>query len=545
MEFIQFFVRDFSTFLATIGLRGLLTFECFFVFTYSIFIASKKAVPCPEITNQPPLKFHKVHGDNIRLGRNGTVAKRYESFNKGVTFSNRPVKINERVYIRLSEISNNWDGVIRIGFSNNDPTMLRDSIKKVKYACPDLTNKPGFWAKAVNERYCSRDTVIFFYVTAAGVVNYGVNGKEKGVFFVIPPPCGPLWTMIDVYGNCTTIEYLDARMFMYEQYAANHQSAKMPTSPQRHNTSGSRILPSMESLAMHDDRSSSRTHLNASVQSLLHPVAFHRTRGRNIVFSADKMIATRDETEFSQGYVFTGRPLCVGEKLIVQVLRTEPMYIGALAFGLTSCDPATLRPHELPDDSDVLLDRPEYWVVSKDIASRPVTGDELIFSITMNGEVQMRKNGGAPTTIMHVDQDLQLWAFFDVYGSTQSIRVLSQMAGSPHYRSPIAQTTSMVSLQRQTRFASTNLVAQAQMSYPNRSISVSNVTQSPNRIISGNSELIPIHSTPGSRILVVNLPPTTPSPSVSPSKITTTTTVTAASTHDLSVSIQMLNYGNL
>lgn len=469
-----------------------------------------------------------MHGDNIRLSRNGAVAKRYESFNKGVTFSNRPVKINERVYIRLSEISNNWSGVIRFGFTSNDPSMLRDAIKKIKHALPDLTNKPGSWAKGLDERYCARDTVIFFYVTAAGVVHFGVNGKEKGVFFVIPPPCGPLWTVIDVYGNCTKIEYLDARMFLYEQYA--EKSPSKMSSASQHNISASRVLPSMESLSSHIDRSTSRNNLNASMQSLLNPVAFHRTRGRNIVFSADGMVATRDRTEFSQGYVFSARPLCAGEKLIVQVLRTDPMYSGALAFGLTSCNPGTLSPHDLPDDSDDLLDRPEYWVVSKDIASRPVNGDELIFSITLSGEVQMRKNGSAPTTIMHVDQDLQLWAFFDVYGSTQSIRVLSQMAGSPQYRAPISQTTSMVSLQRQTRFASTNLVSQAQMNIQSRSISVANVTQSPSRIISCNSEMIPIHSQPGSRVLVVNLPPASP-PSPPP-------TVTATSTNDLSVSIQ-------
>lgn len=40
------------------------------------------------------------------------------------------------------------------------------------------------------------------------------------------------------------------------------------------------------------------------------------------------------------------------------------------------------------------------------------------------GEVQMSKNGGSPTVLMHIDQSLTLWAFLDVYGSTQKIRVL-------------------------------------------------------------------------------------------------------------------------
>ena len=38
---------------------------------------------------------------------------------------------------------------------------------------------------------------------------------------------------------------------------------------------------------------------------------------------------------------------------------------------------------------------------------------------------------------MYVDQSLQLWGFFDVYGSTQSIRVLSRSQDSPIYQVPI------------------------------------------------------------------------------------------------------------
>ena len=35
------------------------------------------------------------------------------------------------------------------------------------------------------------------------------------------------------------------------------------------------------------------------------------------------------------------------------------MYIGSLAFGVTSCDPATVAVSSLPEDADMLLDR---WI---------------------------------------------------------------------------------------------------------------------------------------------------------------------------------------
>lgn len=47
--------------------------------------------------NLPPLLFHEVHGGNIMISRDGTVARRIESFCKGVAFSDRPVKIAEKV----------------------------------------------------------------------------------------------------------------------------------------------------------------------------------------------------------------------------------------------------------------------------------------------------------------------------------------------------------------------------------------------------------------------------------------------------------------
>ena len=37
--------------------------------------------------------------------------------------------------------------------------------------------------------------------------------------------------------------------------------------------------------------------------------------------------------------------------------------------------------------------RPEYWVVSKDVASSPETGDELSFGVNGDGSVEFSRNG--------------------------------------------------------------------------------------------------------------------------------------------------------
>uniref|UniRef100_A0A1Y1LAX8 Protein neuralized n=1 Tax=Photinus pyralis TaxID=7054 RepID=A0A1Y1LAX8_PHOPY len=369
--------------------------------------------------NLPPLLFHNVHGDNIRISRDGTVARRVESFCKGIAFSSRPVKVNEKVCIKFLEISNNWSGVIRFGFTYNDPSTLRYGLPK--YACPDLTNKSGYWAKALAERFCSQNTLLFYYVTSAGDVHFGINGEEKGIFFGGVETRGPLWALIDVYGNSTAVEFVDIR----HQLNNNRRNLVLnscDTTPEEID----RIVYPMQGLNIQRDEEMNVPPLRYQPPSLnFAPVSLHRTRGRNVRFNSNRNIAARIDTEFCQGYVFTPRPLQLGERIVIQVISTEPMFEGYLGLGLTSCDPANLQTSDLPDDSNFLLDRPEYWVISKDFARHLNRGDEISFCIAPNGEVQISKNGGNSSVVIHVDQTLRLWAFFDIYGSTQRIRVLS------------------------------------------------------------------------------------------------------------------------
>lgn len=494
------------------------------MYTYIIFFysvsAPRSTTSCPGPNNLPPLQFHQVHGDNIRICRDGTMAKRYESFCKGIAFSARPVKTNERVYVKFSEISNNWSGVIRFGFTYNDPATLRNSLPK--YACPDLTNRPGYWAKALNERFCERDNILFYYVTAAGDVHFGVNGEEKGVFITGVETRGPLWTLIDIYGNCTAVEFLDSRVCQM------HSSQGLS---RRSDREIDRIQSAFQSLNVAAEEHpstivnrpcTSATNNAANEATGLIPIPFHRTKGRNVMLSSDRFVATRADSEFCQGYVFTARPLKIGEKIIVQILRTEHMYVGAMALGLTSCDPASLQSGDLPDDADMLLDRPEYWVVSKDVAATPNRGDEIMFCVTANGEVQISKNRGPATVVMHVDQSLQLWAFLDVYGSTQSVRILSHspspasMTMSPRRLqvqlpnsdsiSSLNSHVSMQHLQQQQHMAQQQQHNLHQAELQRKAIQMAAAASASSRLITNGGDMIQIQ--PGGTVLVVNLPPT-------------------------------------
>jgi len=47
--------------------------------------------------NMPPLLFNSVHGENVTISENASMAKRTNSFCKAIVFSNRAVKVAEKV----------------------------------------------------------------------------------------------------------------------------------------------------------------------------------------------------------------------------------------------------------------------------------------------------------------------------------------------------------------------------------------------------------------------------------------------------------------
>ncbi|XP_050293535.1 protein neuralized isoform X2 [Anthonomus grandis grandis] len=474
----------------------------------SLNTSSRSSSHTHSTNNLPPLLFHNVHGENIRIFRDGTVAKRVESFCKGIAFSSRPVKVNEKVCLKFLEISNNWSGVIRIGFTSNDPTNMRYGLPK--YACPDLTNKPGFWAKALPERFCNQNNILFYYVTSTGDVHFGINGEEKGIFFGGVETRGPVWALIDVYGNSTAVEFVDIR-----HQLNNSRSAVTPTPPgceapvpiahPRTPDPVDRITYPMQQL--HIQQIPSQPQIPTSVsqsQDLNLPLLrfqphnvnyqampLHRTRGRNVRFcGGNRSVAMRTDTEFCQGYVFTARPIQIGERVAVQILATEPMFQGCLGLGLTSCDPGSLTTSDLPDDSNFLLDRPEYWVLSRDFARNLNKGDEVSFCVSPTGEVQISKNGGAPLVVMHVDQSLRLWAFFDIYGSTQRIRVLSGHTPTNLTTSPLRNSSSQSIIDRR-HIATSESINSLNMQ---NELSRQGSNSSRQSLVVRDAEILPVHA---------------------------------------------------
>jgi len=165
-----------------------------------------------------PLTFHDLHSDNIQLSSDRRRARRIETFCKGISFSSCPVPANNSVHIRFAEVSTSWSGAVRFGFTSHNPASLsRESLPR--YACPDLTNHPGYWAKALPERLARLGSVLSFRYTITGDVLFAIDGEEKGVFFTGISTKSPLWALVDVYGNSTCVEFVGKDTHLYEYVA--------------------------------------------------------------------------------------------------------------------------------------------------------------------------------------------------------------------------------------------------------------------------------------------------------------------------------------
>ena len=131
---------------------------------------------------------------------------------------------------------------------------------------------------------------------------------------------------------------------------------------------------------------------------------------------------------------------------IDQAFRSAELSLG---LGCTTCDPSALdRQLDLPDDADELLDRPEYWIVYRNVFAKSATAnkgqqsssssssssshhhvslaDELCFKLDeRTGNLHFYINSSLVTEcLFSVDITQRLWFFFYLNGKINAIRLI-------------------------------------------------------------------------------------------------------------------------
>ncbi|CAF3282546.1 unnamed protein product [Rotaria socialis] len=381
-----------------------------------------------------PLQFHSIHGEHIKLSRNNTIAKRVDSFCKGICFSNRTIQIRERVYVRLLSKSIQWTGFLRLGVTTSDPSTHRVSTSLPRHACPDLTCRPGYWAKCVPENcFDLTNKLTYFYVDENGELFLNTPTGEisllTGIFVQ-----EPLWALLDIYGNCISIEL-----------AEDQQKRSVSVNDQLRN-----LNPIVTSPIFKD------------ICNDLTPLPFLPVHSSSISFFSsssnslpNQSIVLFDNRTNCDGLVFFSEPLVINSGLLVQILSIIPsnesqrrttttttssnLLPSHIQFGLTNCNTQSLlRSNDLPLDIEKINNRSEFWIVQDFKFGTKTTidrEDEFLFTFKQDGVIEYSHNNSKLKDFIHVDSTLTYYPFLILKGDIVAVRSMGFIKNLDRYRS--------------------------------------------------------------------------------------------------------------
>ncbi|XP_041755940.2 E3 ubiquitin-protein ligase NEURL3-like [Coregonus clupeaformis] len=175
-----------------------------------------------------PLTFHReAVGALVSLSQGARRADRTGgTFRHGLVFSSRPVRVQERVRLRVERCELNWHGAMRMGFTTVPP--IAGALPSL--AIPDLTDIPGHWVAPVPETCCLASSELEFWVSCGGTVYFrNANGRQHKLLEGVDLS-RPLWAIIDVYGQTCSVLLLgsEKKYFLWNR--------KSCPAPQRHSS---------------------------------------------------------------------------------------------------------------------------------------------------------------------------------------------------------------------------------------------------------------------------------------------------------------------
>ncbi|XP_029466161.1 E3 ubiquitin-protein ligase NEURL1 isoform X2 [Rhinatrema bivittatum] len=392
------------------------------------------APPCGGLSISPLLFHPHAKGSQIVMDMTQKAVKRQASFCNAITFSNRPVVIYEQVRLKITKKQCCWSGALRLGFTSRDPSRINpDTLPK--YACPDLVSQSGFWAKALPEEFANEGNIIAFWADKKGRVFYRVNDSGAMLFFSGVRATEPLWALIDVYGLTRGVQLLDSEIIPPDCLRPRSFTAIRRPSLRRE-TEDTRLSVSLCDLNLQEENfqmvgtlcpipqnslNSQHSHLLPS--QLENDLRFHPLRGAHIKTLDDQTVARLEHAREERTLVFTSRPLRINETIFVKINKSNASRTGTLSYGVTSCDPGTLRPSDLPYNPESLVDRKEFWAVCRVLVPLQ-SGDILGFVVNSEGELHLSHNGSSAGMQVCVDCSQPLWMFFGLHGTVMQIRIL-------------------------------------------------------------------------------------------------------------------------
>ncbi|XP_063301635.1 E3 ubiquitin-protein ligase NEURL3 [Pelobates fuscus] len=152
----------------------------------------------------------RVRGQHISWGRCLHHAERCHSFQNGLLFSDRPLRPQEKLWVRIVKDDPRWYGGLRLGFTSVDPDSLNPA-ELPPFACPNLTILNGYWAICIPEELSKIGALISFWVNRKGqALCQRKEDPQPIALFDGLPRNMPLWAIVDVYGQTKAVQLIDS-----------------------------------------------------------------------------------------------------------------------------------------------------------------------------------------------------------------------------------------------------------------------------------------------------------------------------------------------
>ncbi|XP_067250077.1 E3 ubiquitin-protein ligase NEURL3 [Chanodichthys erythropterus] len=164
---------------------------------------------CHTLGSLRAISFHSdVKGRLITLSDCGRrVTRDVSSFCHGLTFSGRQVKIEEKVRLRVKDSVRGWHGSLRVGFTH----VLPEQTSLPPLAIPNLTQSPLCAAVVVPVGICRPGSEIQFWLKKNGCLRIRSSDGRTHTEPTTLNPKWPIWAMIDVYGQTTSVVMLGSK----------------------------------------------------------------------------------------------------------------------------------------------------------------------------------------------------------------------------------------------------------------------------------------------------------------------------------------------
>ncbi|KAG7476353.1 hypothetical protein MATL_G00081990 [Megalops atlanticus] len=209
-----------------------------------------------------PLAFHTgAMGARLNLSQGARRAERAkDTFQHGLAFSCRPVRVGEKIRLRVERSDQHWEGALRLGFTSFPPS--RTPVPAV--ACPSLTATPGSWVAPISPVYAQLGAEMKFWVEDCGRVFIKGSDRKRYLLLEGVDVKQKLWAVIDVYGQTRAVLLLGSKMGTFWA----RRSCPTP--------SPARVSPGDSCLCVRNGRRCQPRHSSASQQDPTSPLQSDR-----------------------------------------------------------------------------------------------------------------------------------------------------------------------------------------------------------------------------------------------------------------------------